>query len=125
MLVDTDVLVWYLRGTPRAAEVLDQLEQFDISVVSYMELVQGMRSKEELRVLRSTLEAWQVGIRQIDEPTSTRAMIYVEQHFHSHALRLADALIAATAVENGLPLLTANDEHYRALNDLTLEVFRP
>ncbi|MBA2572115.1 MAG: VapC toxin family PIN domain ribonuclease, partial [Gemmatimonadetes bacterium] len=60
MLVDTDVLVWYLRGTPRAAEVLDQLEQFDISVVSYMELVQGMRSKEELRVLRSTLEAWQV-----------------------------------------------------------------
>jgi predicted nucleic acid-binding protein len=105
--------------------VLEELDRFDISLVTYMELVQGMRSKEELRVLRSTLEEWRVGIRLIDETISTRAMIYVEQHFHSHALRLADALIAATAVENGLGLLTANDKHYRVLTDLTLEVFRP
>lgn len=125
MLVDTDVLIWYLRGSSSAGKVLEKLDRFDISVVTYMELVQGMRSKEELRVLRSTLEEWRVGIRLIDETISTRAMIYVEQHFHSHALRLADALIAATAVENGLGLLTANDKHYRVLTDLTLEVFRP
>lgn len=125
MLVDTDVLIWYLRGSSSAGKVLEELDRFDISVVTYMELVQGMRSKEELRVLRSTLEEWRVGIRLIDETISTRAMIYMEQHFHSHALRLADALIAATAVENGLGLLTANDKHYRVLTDLTLEVFRP
>ncbi len=125
MLVDTDVLIWYLRGNQKAAEALEELEEIDISVVTYMELVQGMRSKEELRVLRSTLAEWSVGIRLIDEAISTRAMIYVEQHFHSHALRLADALIAATAVENGHTLLTANDKHYRVLPELTLELFRP
>jgi predicted nucleic acid-binding protein len=125
MLVDTDVLVWYLRGSERAAEALERLDPVRLSVVTYMELVQGMRSKDELRVLRSTLAGWGATVRMIDEAVSTRAMLYVEQHFHSHALRLADALIAATAVADGVPLLTANDKHYRVLADLAIEVFRP
>ncbi|MEX2569762.1 MAG: PIN domain-containing protein [Gemmatimonadota bacterium] len=56
MIVDTDVLIWYLRGHEKAAEVLHGVGRFDISVITYMELVQGMRSKTELRVLRSSLE---------------------------------------------------------------------
>lgn len=125
MLVDTDVLIWYLRGNERAAEALERLLQFNISVVTYKELVQGMRSKQELRVLRSTLAKWGTEVQMIDEAISTRAMIYVEQHFHSHSLRLADALIAATAVELGVPLLTANEKHYRPAADLLLENFSP
>jgi predicted nucleic acid-binding protein len=125
MLVDTDVLIWYLRGNAEAARALERLDSFGISAVTYMELVQGMRSKHELRILRSTLAEWGVGIRMIDEAISTRAVIYVEQHFHSHSLQLADALIAATAIEDGVPLLTANHRPYRVLPDLSLEVFRP
>jgi predicted nucleic acid-binding protein len=125
MLVDTDVLIWYLRGNVRAAEAIERLDSIRLSVVTYMELVQGMRSKDELRVLRATLSQWGAEVRQIDETVSTRAMLYVEQHFHGHALRLADALIAATAVADGLPLLTANDRNYRAVSELTIEPFRP
>jgi predicted nucleic acid-binding protein len=36
-----------------------------------------------------------------------------------------DAHIAATAIEDGVPLLTANERHYRVLPDLALEIFRP
>ena len=61
----------------------------------------------------------------IDEAISTRAMTYVEQHFRSHAPRLTDALIAATAVEIGDSLLTANSRHYRMISDLALQVFVP
>jgi predicted nucleic acid-binding protein len=52
-------------------------------------------------------------------------MLYVEQYFHSHALRLADAVIAATAVDHAVPLLTADTRHYQPIPDLALERFRP
>ena len=38
---------------------------------------------------------------------------------------MADAMIASTALSVGLPLLTANDKHYRFIDDLETSVFRP
>jgi len=48
MLIDTDVLIWYLRGNQKAYKLIENLNGFYISVVSYIELVQGMRNKQEL-----------------------------------------------------------------------------
>jgi len=125
MIVDTDVLVWYLRGNARAAEALAAAGRFRISAVTYMELVQGMRNKDELRHFRTALRAWGTEVLQIDDVISTRAMLYVEQYSLSHGMRLADALIAATAVAHGSRLLTGNNRHYRAIPDLVIEEFRP
>lgn len=125
MLVDTDVFIWYTRGNTRAVTALDKLPEIHLSVVSYIELVQGMRNKRELRALRATLTGLEAQILQIDEIISGKAMFYVEQHFHSHAMRLADALIAATAVSQGVPLLTANTKHYSPISDLEIRRFRP
>ncbi|THF57656.1 type II toxin-antitoxin system VapC family toxin [Pseudothauera rhizosphaerae] len=125
MLVDTDVLIWNLRGNARAADLLDAAPGFSISAVTYMELVQGMRDKRELRTIRQALSFWSARIVQIDTAVSARACFLVEQHAQSHAMRLADALIAATALELGIVLLTANDKHYKAVDGLELKVFRP
>lgn len=125
MLVDTDVMIWFLRGNAKAAGALDALERIHLSVVTYIELVQGMRDKTELRALRETLRDWAIPVVPIDEDISTRAAFYVEEHFHASGLRLADALIAATAINLGLPLLTANTKHYRIFRDLELHRFRP
>jgi len=40
-------------------------------------------------------------------------------------IQMADAMIASTALSVGLPLLTANDKHYRFIDDLETSVFRP
>lgn len=124
-LVDTDVLIWYLRGDNKAASALDRLDRFAISAVTYMELLQGMRNKEEVRLLRAALRDWNAPVLSINEEISGKAVFYVEQYFLSHALRLADALIGATATTNGLSLLTANQKHYRVLPDLVLSKFKP
>jgi predicted nucleic acid-binding protein len=42
-----------------------------------------------------------------------------------HALGLSDALIAATAVNHGLPLMTANTKYYRIIKNLILKKFLP
>jgi len=38
---------------------------------------------------------------------------------------MADAFIVATAIDCGLPLLTANVKHYEFLPSLALECFKP
>ena len=124
MLVDTDVLVWYMRGQAEAANFLSELGGFSISAVTYMELVQCMRNKGELLALRQAVKAWKTPVLAITEAISSRAIAYVETHFLSHSLRLGDALVAATAVEHGLPIATANTKHYRVLSELVLHPFR-
>lgn len=125
MLVDTDVIIWHMRGNLRATKALDRLQDPAISAITYMELVQGMGNKRELKTLRETLGGRGFEILPVNENISHKAMFFVEQYFHSHALRLADALIGATAVAHARPLLTANIKHYSVINDLTLERFRP
>ena len=125
LLVDTDVLIWYLRGNERAYEAIESLKGFSISVITYMELVQGMRNKHELNSLRQALRGWNAGVIYLSEEISAKAMFYVEQHFLSHSLQLADALIGASAISHGIPLLTGNEKHYNILSDLELLKFVP
>lgn len=125
MIIDTDVLVWYLKGNEKAYQLIENSTAFFISVVTYMELVQGMRNKKELNTFRKALHTWNAQIFYISEEISAKAMFYVEQHFLSHSLQLADALIGATAIAHGMSLLTANDKHYKILKDLQVKKFRP
>ena len=124
ILVDTDVLIWYLRGNEKAYKAIETLESFSISVVTYMELVQGMRNKKELNSLRQALHAWNCKILYITEEISAKAMFAVEQHFLSHSMQLADALICSTAIAHGLPLLTGNDKHYKIMKGIQIKRFR-
>ena len=125
MLVDTDVLIWYLKGNEKAYEIIENSSNFFISVVTYIELVQGMRNKKELNNLRKALHIWNTQILYISEEISAKAMFYVEQHFLSHSIQLADALIGATAIAYGNPVLTGNDKHYKVFKDLEIKRFRP
>ena len=125
MLVDTDVLIWYLKGNENAYQVIENSGNFFISVVTYMELVQGMRNKKELNNLRKALHIWNSKILYISEEISAKVMFYVEQHFLSHSMQLADALIGATAIAYGIPVLTGNDKHYKVFKDLKIKRFRP
>jgi len=40
-------------------------------------------------------------------------------------MRSADAIIAATAVENNMILVSSNEKHFKVVNDLQLKVFKP
>ncbi len=125
MLIDTDVLIWYLRGNQKAKNFIENLPSFSISVITYMELVQGMRNQRELVELRRALRDWKSEIVYINEEISSKAMFLVERHFLSDSMRLADALIASTALTNGMPILTANEKHYKVIKQLEVKVFRP
>lgn len=125
MLIDTDVLIWYMKGNKRARKEVETQPEFYISVVSYIELVEGLRNKNEWNELQKAIRAWNATVLHINEMISTKAQFYIDNYFLSHSLRLADALIAATAVEYNLKLTTANDKHYKPVPGLELNRFRP
>jgi predicted nucleic acid-binding protein len=125
MLVDTDVLIWYMKGNEKALNVIEKNRNFHLSVITYMELVQGMRNKRELNTLRKSLREWNATTIYINEEISAKAMFYVEQHYLSQSVEIADALIGATAVSYGIPLLTGNEKHYKPLKDVKTIKFRP
>lgn len=125
ILVDTDVLIWNLRGNERAAVLLDDHRGFCISAVTYMELVQGLRNKTEFRQLRQAIHFWEARIIHVTEAISARASYLVEAHALASSLQLADALIAATALETGLTLISGNVKHYRNLEGVSLQAFSP
>ena len=125
VLIDTDVIIWYMRGNENAFDIIENSNGFFISVVTYMELVQGMRNKKELTSLRKALHGWNAKILYVSEDISAKAMFFVEQHFLSHSIQLADALIGSTAIAYGLPILTGNEKHYKAMGDIKINKFIP
>jgi hypothetical protein len=124
-LVDTDVIIWYMRGNEKASVVLHGLENIAISAVTHMEVVQGMRDKRELATLTVTLVKWKAAVLPVNEAISNMAVQLVERHFLSHSLDMADALIGSTALFYHVPLLTANIRHYAVIDGLVLETFAP
>jgi len=124
LIVDTDVLIWYSRGYQNAIDAIHSLDRFSISVVTYIEVIQGVRNKKELNAFKKALGILNAQVIQIDELISTKAMFYVEQYALSHSMGLADALIGSSAVIKQLPLLTGNEKHYKHLPEIKIRKFQ-
>ena len=125
MLVDTDVLIWHLRGYPQATRRLDELRALTLSAVSYLEVLQGMRNKAELAAVKKMLQHRAATLLPVSEAITQRAIELMEAITLSHGLQMGDALIAATALDHGLPVLTANVKHFGAVQGLKVEAFSP
>lgn len=123
VLIDTDVLIWYLRGYPQAAQCLDRLPQLTLSAMSYLELLQGMRNKDELAAVQKMLALRRANILPLTPAITQRAIGLMSTLTLSHGLQAGDALIAATALAHQLRLLTGNSKHFAPIAGLEVEKF--
>jgi len=125
VIFDTDVLIYAQRGSLKAARAIDGATDRKLSVQSVMELLQGARNKADLRVIKQFLSEMSFTALPLTESIGHRALVYVEEYGLSSNVRCGDATIAATAVENAQPLITANVKHFKAIKELELVTFRP
>jgi predicted nucleic acid-binding protein len=114
VLVDSDVLIEVSRGRDTALiSRWLELSRSDVAVlyspVSVAELWAGARSPEH-GVLENLFGALQCV--PIDAETGRQAGDYLRRYRKSHAVELADALIAACAVVNSAMLWTRTRKHY-------------
>jgi len=115
LLLDTDVLIDYLRGNDNAIRFLENLqERLCVSVITFAELYAGIRNKKEQRVIEKFLAAFDV--LAIDQVIAIKGGLFRKEYMPSHGVGLADALIAATAEICKARLVTLNQRHFPMLD---------
>jgi predicted nucleic acid-binding protein len=125
MIFDTDIFIWVQRGNQKAAALMDSAKRRYLSVQTYMELLQCAQNKEQQRLVKRFIADFTFTVLPLTENIGHRALVYVEEFGLSSGMRAGDAIIAATATENGIPLVTGNGKHFKAVKELDLKVFRP
>lgn len=120
-IVDTDILIDAARRVTEAVACLDQIEHtatLAITVVTEMELLIGCQNKTEQRNLERFLQRFQV--LRLNENTCDQAVELLRQYRLSHGPLIPDAMIAATAMTLGCPLISENQRDFRSIGGLQL-----
>jgi len=91
----------------------------------FNELLQAARDKRQHAIIKRYLTDLSFSVLPLTENVGHRALVYVEEYGLSSGMRAGDAIVAATATENGLTLATGNARHFRPVKGLALKIFRP
>lgn len=114
-LIDTDVFINLSRGRlPKSTLYWDGSDC--LSDITYMEFAQGCRSRQELQVWKRVCRYFQ--LLPVNEEISMRARHLIDQFALAQGMTSGDALIAATALTYGYPLVTGNKKHFQFISDL-------
>lgn len=112
-LLDTNILILYLRKTAGYYELLDTLAADDalyISAITRLEIIRGMRDREREATfdILDSLETIEINIEIADKAGE----LISTWRTKGVVLEDADALIAASALEHDLALVTTNSKHF-------------
>ncbi len=112
--IDSDVLIWHLRGERKALNLLKGLrnnEQFDlwIGAMQRAEVVFFMRPAEESATL---LFLAQFQTAQVDQQIIDKAGEFYRKWNPSSGTDVNDAILAATVMQTGGTIYTLNSRHY-------------
>lgn len=120
-LVDSDVLIDISRGNRAARAYLNRLtEGWAISQVSALELMVGARDKEDLLAIETLLST--IVTIPLRGSIGSGAYDLLKRYVKTNGLHLVDSLIAATALEEKLTLVTRNRRHFGMILGLRLDV---
>jgi len=118
ILVDTDILIDYLRGTQESVRYLEELDvDLKLSVVNVTELFAGVRDNEH-EAVQDLLDCFE--IVPLDQSLAKRGGLMRRDFGKSHGVGLADAIIAATAEKLGCTLATLNRKHFPMLDSVVV-----
>ena len=117
ILVDTDVMIDFLRGNPKAAIIIKKhSNNIILSSIIIAELYAGVRGEKELQILDDLTSIFRV--IPISATLARVGGLYKNQYAKSHGIGLADAIIAATVKSENAVLKTLNVKHYPMIKNL-------
>jgi predicted nucleic acid-binding protein len=107
-LFDTNILIDYLNGVPAAEALIDKTRHRMVSVVTWMEVLAGARTRDEEDVIEMFLRDFK--LVEISRPVARGAVALRK----GRRLRLPDAIILATAQHESAVLITRNTRDFPA-----------
>jgi len=118
-VIDTDIIIDYLRGLSEAVHFLEKTLKESVcylSAITVAELYVGVRDGKERQLLGNFFNAFE--IISIDPQIACAGGLYRRDYGKSHGVGLADAIIAATVVQYQASLATLNKKHFPMLNNV-------
>ena len=111
ILLDTDVIVDFLRGHEKAVEFINKYNaRIILSSIVVAELYAGVRGDEEQTILKDFVSLFR--IVPVSAEIGRTGGLYRRDFGKSHGISLADAILAATAEAENAELRTLNTKHY-------------
>ena len=119
-MLDTDILIMLQRRVPEAKAWLAALSVSPmVCFFAALELLFGCQSAKEKREAEALLAEFEIAYPTQSGLEASRTFAALKL---SHGLGIIDALIAATALEHGLPLYAFNIKHFGAVPGLQVIV---
>lgn len=103
---DTNILIDFLNKFAQAKDELERYTQKHISIVTWMEVMVGATTEQESRVLRTFLNSFSL------EPLSSEVAEQAVALRRTYRLQLPDAIVYATARQQGCLLVTRNSKDF-------------
>ncbi len=117
ILLDTDVLVDFLRGYSKAVAFVNaQSSRIILSSIVVAELYAGVKGDAEQAALENFVYLFR--IVPVSADIAKAGGLYKRDYGKSHGVGLADAILAATAEAENAVLKTLNTKHYPMLKGL-------
>jgi hypothetical protein len=107
-LFDTNIIIDALQALPHALCELERYEECMISRISWIEILEGARTKRAEEAFRDYLKKFT--ICELTDRASERVITLRS----SYKLKISDAIIWATAEEQGCLLVTRNSKDFPA-----------
>src|SRR3989344_8760990 len=124
-LIDTDILIWVLRGNKKYEELLQNLKNkgpLSISTITIAEIYKNIFPSELVKTenVLNELQTWDV-----TPPVAKQAGLYWQEYVRRlKNLNITDCLIASTANLNNLTLVSLNTKHFPMEDIKTLNPLR-
>lgn len=120
-ILDSNILIYYTKRDPKVISLLKGLrrEYFFISVITRIEVLMGAKTDQETKGLDQILRTF----APLDLGTKIALEAVRLEQKHHKKLKFKDLLIAATAMVEGLTLVTA-DKDFKKIPDLELKLVR-
>ena len=125
MIIDTDVLIWSMRGYKKAADAITDNSPFAITWITYMELIKGARDRVEQKAIVSEITRLGIQILHSSAEQSALAITILRDNYFESLLSIADAINAAIAISTGNELLSANKKCYGSISGLKYVEYQP
>jgi len=112
-LIDTDVLIWVLRGNKQYEELLLKLKDKSSLAISTITIAEIYKNIFPSELLKTENVINEFEIYEVSSPIAKQAGLYWQQYIKKlKNLSLTDCLIAATANINNLVLVSLNVKHF-------------
>lgn len=127
VLVDTDILSYFLKGNEkvflRFQEYLKDFDHINISIITYYEIASGLTFKsaeKQLRIFEEFCSSSAI-INLSKDSIKMSAEIYANQRKKGEAVDDIDILIAGIAISNDMVLITNNTKHFGKIDGLEID----